>query len=55
MGLTRSPNPCVFCLAKAAEPAIPFGEPFANIGDTVTGATTAEDGTVKVHVYPSHL
>jgi hypothetical protein len=47
----RGPNPCVFCLAKQAEGAIPFGEPFAKIGDTVTGQSTAEDGTVKVHAF----
>jgi hypothetical protein len=48
----RGPNPCVFCLAKQAEPAVPFGEPFARIGDTVMAQSTGEDGTVKVHAYP---
>jgi hypothetical protein len=48
----RGPNPCVFCLAKQAEPAVPFGEPFVRIGDTVMAQSTSEDGTVKVHAYP---
>jgi hypothetical protein len=50
--VTHSPNPCPFCQAKAAEPAIPFDVPFANIGDTVTAHTQAEDGTVTVRAYP---
>jgi hypothetical protein len=48
----RGPNPCVFCLAKQAEPAVPFGEPFVRIGDTVMAQSTGDDGTVKVHAYP---
>ena len=48
----RGPNPCVFCLAKQAEPSVPFGEPFVRIGDTVMAQSTSEDGTVKVHAYP---
>jgi hypothetical protein len=35
----------VFCLAKQAEPAVPFGEPFVRIGDTVIAQSTAKDGT----------
>jgi hypothetical protein len=50
--VTHSPNPCPFCQAKAAEPAIPFDLPFAEIGDTVTAHTEAEDGTVTVRAYP---
>src|SRR6185312_4392919 len=34
--VTRSANPCPFCLAQAARPAIPFDEPFAKIGDVLT-------------------
>jgi hypothetical protein len=48
----RGPNPCVFCLAKQAEPAVAFGDPFVRIGDTVMAQSTGEDGTVKVHAYP---
>jgi hypothetical protein len=48
----RGPAPCVFCLAKQAEPAVPFGEPFVRIGDTVMAQSTGDDGTVKVHAYP---
>jgi hypothetical protein len=39
-------------LAKQAEPALPFGEPFARIGDTVTAQSTGEDGAVMVQAYP---
>jgi hypothetical protein len=41
----------VFCLAKQAEPAVPFGEPFARIGDDVTAKVTREDGSTVVRVY----
>jgi 2'-5' RNA ligase len=47
----RGPNPCVYCLAKQAEPPIPFGQPFAKIGDVVEARSTAGDGTVKVHKF----
>jgi len=39
-------------LTKQAEGAIPFGEPYVRIGDTVMAQSTGEDGTVKVHAYP---
>jgi hypothetical protein len=48
----RGPSPCPLCLAKQAEPAIPFGEPFVRIGDTVMAQSTGADGTVMVHAYP---
>lgn len=45
--ITRSSNPCALCLAKAAEPPIPFGDPFAVIGDEVSGSYE-ENGKIKV-------
>jgi hypothetical protein len=50
--VTRSSNPCPFCQAKAAEPAVPFDTPFADIGDVVTANVTLEDGTISVRKLP---
>jgi hypothetical protein len=50
--VTRSANPCPFCLAQAARPAIPFDEAFANIGDVLTATVTLEDGTTSVRKLP---
>jgi hypothetical protein len=46
--VTRSSNPCPFCLAKAAEAAVPFETPFANIGDVVTANVPGADGSTNV-------
>lgn len=45
---TRSGNPCPFCRAKAAQPAIPFDEPFADLGDVLTAVYEKKDGGTSV-------
>lgn len=46
--ITRSGNPCPYCRAKAAEPPIPFGEPFARVGDVLSASFVKSDGTTSV-------
>ena len=43
-GITRSSNPCHFCLAKAAAPPVPFDRPVFSLGDVVTAVVELEDG-----------
>lgn len=49
--ITRSGNPCRFCLSLAARPPIPFVTNFANLGD-VLSVTYEEDGKTKVGKLP---
>jgi hypothetical protein len=46
--ITRSGNPCPFCLAKASEPPIPFEKNFAVVGDVLKATFEKEDGTPSV-------
>lgn len=46
--LIRSPHPCVFCQAKAAEGWVPFLTPFANLGDVITATVKLPDGSTSV-------
>lgn len=46
--LVRSDNPCSFCLSLQARGAIPFDEPFADIGDTLSVTSEDEKGNSKV-------
>jgi hypothetical protein len=41
--VTRSGNPCAFCEALAAEPAIPFNKSFRNIGSSVKAGKEVYD------------
>lgn len=51
--INRSGNPCPVCRAKAAEPPIPFDEPFAKLGDTLSAAFDEEaDGRSGVQIIP---
>jgi hypothetical protein len=50
--VTRNSDPCPFCLAKAAEPAIPFEQAFGDLGDVWTATVTNEDGTTTVKKLP---
>jgi len=45
--VTTNPEPCPTCLDLAKRPPIPFGQPFANMGDTIT-STYDVDGKTKV-------
>lgn len=46
--ITRGPDPCPFCKMLAAKPAVPFMQPFAKLGDTLTASFTKSDGTMSV-------
>jgi hypothetical protein len=46
--VTRSDNPCPFCLAQAAKPPIPFTQSFANLGDILSATVTLADGSTSV-------
>lgn len=46
--VTRSPNPCPFCMAQAARGPIPFNTNFASIGDVLSAKVTKEDGSISV-------
>jgi hypothetical protein len=45
--ITRSDNPCPLCQEMAAQPPIPFKQPFAEVGDIIS-ATYEQDGKTKV-------
>ena len=45
--ITRSDNPCPLCQEMAAQPPIPFKQPFAEVGDVIS-ATYEQDGKTKV-------
>lgn len=45
---TRSVAPCPFCQGMEARGPIPFNEPFANIGETLTATGTDDSGNTKV-------
>jgi phage portal protein BeeE len=45
--VTRSGNPCEFCLAMEARPPIPFNSAFADLGDTLETVTDV-NGKTKV-------
>lgn len=45
--ITRNDNPCQFCLAMAAEPPIPLGNNFVDLGDMIEVEDTA-NGKVKL-------
>ena len=46
--VTRSSDPCHFCLAKAAAPPVPFDRPFASLGDVVMAVVELDDGSIRV-------
>ncbi len=46
--VTRSSDPCHFCLAKAAAPPVPLDMPFASLGDVVTAVMELDDGSISV-------
>jgi hypothetical protein len=50
--ITQSANPCVFCKAKAAEPPIPFDQPFGEVGDVWTATEERADGSLAVRKLP---
>jgi hypothetical protein len=45
--ITRSSDPCVFCLAKAAEDPVPFDTAFAELGDVITANVELADGRMS--------
>lgn len=49
--VVRSDNPCPFCNALAAEPAIPFEQNFRDLGDVLT-VTEGEGAETKVSKLP---
>lgn len=50
--ITRSDNPCAFCLNLAAKPPIPFETNFADLGDVLTATVELEDGSKSVRKLP---
>ena len=44
--VSRSDNPCPFCMAMAEQPPIPFNEPFASVGDELTATADVDGKTV---------
>jgi phage terminase small subunit len=45
---TRSVDPCPVCTSLASDPPIPFDEPFANLGDTLSASYTDTSGKTRV-------
>lgn len=50
--ITRSDNPCAFCLEAASRPPIPFSDNFFNLGDDLTTIYEKQDGTTSVRKLP---
>lgn len=46
--ITRSDNPCPYCVAKSKEPPIPFLDAFAKVGDVLQATFTKSDGTASI-------
>lgn len=46
--VTRSDNPCPFCIEKANEAPIPFDDNFALVGDVLKATFEKDDGTASV-------